>query len=304
MHLNYKLSIGYKRDVLADALKHKYYILPKNKGNKQNTLKDVLKLHTEYWRKDIIGVSDIIYNDSHIETIEVDFVYDLIEEYFHFTKILLADFLIINLSDDTELCTLLEVINNKTKHGDFMLRSIIIITNNSQISNNTNPLTTIVSRESVNKQRKITSTNFIISTKSLIESENYNLYFNRRGFINYKMELKPFRESNTTIVLKKLDFENFGLEDFDIWNVNKNIVDVCKDCEFRQMCVDNRLPFKRKENEWYHKIECNYNPYIAKWEGEEGYKTLEECGVISNESGFSIDHDKIAKINAELWSEL
>ena len=69
------------------------------------------------------------------------------------------------------------------------------------------------------------------------------------------------------------------------------------------MCVDNRLPYKRKENEWFHKIECKYNPYIAKWEGEEGYQTLEECGVLSNEKGFSIDHEKIAKINAVLWDE-
>src|SRR5690554_2550844 len=87
------------------------------------------------------------------------------------------------------------------------------------------------------------------------------------------------------------------------WFVHKEILDVCKDCEFRHMCVDNRLPHKREENEWYHKIECNYNPYIAKWEGEEGYKSLEEGGVISNEIEFSIDHDKIAKINKELWSE-
>ena len=85
--------------------------------------------------------------------------------------------------------------------------------------------------------------------------------------------------------------------------MKKDETDVCKDCEFRHMCVDNRLPYERSPNEWYHKIECNYNPYIAKWEGEEGYRTLAECGVISNEEGFSIDHEKIAEINEELWGE-
>ena len=69
------------------------------------------------------------------------------------------------------------------------------------------------------------------------------------------------------------------------------------------MCVDNRLPHKRKENEWYHKTECNYNPYIAKWEEEEGYKTLKECGVVSNENEFSINHDKIAEINKDIWGD-
>jgi hypothetical protein len=68
------------------------------------------------------------------------------------------------------------------------------------------------------------------------------------------------------------------------------------------MCVDNRLPHQRQsDSKWYHKTECNYNPYIAKWKGEEGYRTLAECGVTSNEQGFSIDHERIAKINDELW---
>jgi hypothetical protein len=69
------------------------------------------------------------------------------------------------------------------------------------------------------------------------------------------------------------------------------------------MCTDNRVPFKRKKNEWFHKTECFFNPYISKWKEEEGYKTLSECGVISNENGFSIDHDKIAEINKVLWGE-
>ncbi|HLV91705.1 MAG TPA: hypothetical protein VKX34_01175, partial [Aequorivita sp.] len=72
----------------------------------------------------------------------------------------------------------------------------------------------------------------------------------------------------------------------------------------RYCCITN---IKREKSiskkTMYNTTECNYNPYIAKWEGEEGYKTLSECGVISNENGFTIDHDKIAEINAKLWGE-
>jgi hypothetical protein len=64
------------------------------------------------------------------------------------------------------------------------------------------------------------------------------------------------------------------------------------------MCVDNRVPIERKSNEWYNSLECNYNPYIGKWEGEEGYLSLADCGVISNEKGFIIDHEKVQKINS------
>lgn len=138
----------------------------------------------------------------------------------------------------------------------------------------------------------------------------YNTYFNRKLHIGTNGEIKNapectesfgnIQDINSHEELKQIvstpEFQKY-------WFVKKDETDVCKDCEFRHMCVDNRLPYERSPNEWYHKIECNYNPYIAKWEGEEGYRTLAECGVNSNEEGFSIDHEKIAEINEELWGE-
>lgn len=81
------------------------------------------------------------------------------------------------------------------------------------------------------------------------------------------------------------------------------MIDVCKDCEFRYMCVDAAIPNKRKDNSWYRSSECNYNPYISKWNNEEGYKTLSECGIIVGETGFSIDKEKLNTIINELWEE-
>jgi hypothetical protein len=59
------------------------------------------------------------------------------------------------------------------------------------------------------------------------------------------------------------------------------------------MCVDNRIPKQTKVGSWYYETECNYNPYISKWKGEGGYKTLIECGIVSNENGFKINHKKL-----------
>lgn len=151
---------------------------------------------------------------------------------------------------------------------------------------------------------------FSANYKLVSESFMSHTYFNRKLFIGIDGEIKNAPECD----------ENFGLiqnvkntDDLEkiinssrfkkYWKVRKDDTDVCKECEFRHMCVDNRVPIERTKNQWYHKIECNYNPYIAKWKGKEGYKTLEECGVISNKPGFTIDHDKIAKINANLWLE-
>ena len=63
------------------------------------------------------------------------------------------------------------------------------------------------------------------------------------------------------------------------------------------------MPKKRHENEYFNEIECNYNPYIAKWNKEDGYKTLAECGISSNKDGFIINRKKINAINKELWND-
>lgn len=155
---------------------------------------------------------------------------------------------------------------------------------------------------------KKTFIEFNASITLFSESQKHQTYFNRKLYIGPNGEIKNAPEcdeifGNINVLESVEDLKKIiSIPAFQkYWFVHKEITDVCKDCEFRHMCVDNRLPYKRSKEEWYHKIECNYNPYIAKWEGEEGYRTLSECGLISNEHEFSIDHEKIAQINKELW---
>ncbi len=61
-----------------------------------------------------------------------------------------------------------------------------------------------------------------------------------------------------------------------LWQIKKDNIKVCKDCEFRHMCMDCRA-FRKDENDLYSQsAKCNYNPYIAKWKGQDGYITVEE----------------------------
>jgi len=150
----------------------------------------------------------------------------------------------------------------------------------------------------------------LASFKLFSESQNFHTFFFKKLFISKDGLIKNSKDSQNIIYkifdefnLNKLKIEIQRFINNKLWFVKKEETDVCKDCEFRHMCVDNRLPYERNQNEWYHKIECNYNPYISKWKDEEGYRTLAECGVISNEEGFLIDHEKIAEINKELWGE-
>jgi len=139
------------------------------------------------------------------------------------------------------------------------------------------------------------------------ETKNYNSYFNRKLFIGEHGEIKCSPESE----------ENFGqietmyqlldivlIEDFQkYWKVSKDMCDVCKDCEFRRMCVDNRIPHKRNDGSYYFVQECNYNPYIAKWKNEDGYVSLAVSGVDVSSEKLNIDHDRIATINKRIWGD-
>lgn len=142
------------------------------------------------------------------------------------------------------------------------------------------------------------------------ESQNYNTYFNRKLFIDSNGEIKNAPEcieviekldTITSAIQLKTVIENVQNQKY--WFVKKDNIDVCRDCEFRHVCVDNRVPIQRNENEWYHQTECNFNPYITKWKHDEGYKTLSNCGIQSDNFGFNLDHEKIERINYELWEQ-
>ena len=85
------------------------------------------------------------------------------------------------------------------------------------------------------------------------------------------------------------------------WFVHKEMIDVCRHCEFRHMCVDSVVPEQRENGTWFRPTECNYNPFICKWDNEEGYLTLEQCGVACNAQEFKINKRKLNKINKTLW---
>jgi len=142
--------------------------------------------------------------------------------------------------------------------------------------------------------------NMIVNVKHYCEGLRFNSAFNRRVWVSEVMRYSwgrpdgPGYESLEELIMNDTN---------EIAQIIKDKVDICKDCEFRRVCYDTRKPIVRSGGGWYHASECNYNPYICKWSDEEGYRTLAECGVVSNAEGFSIDHDRIAAINAELWGE-
>lgn len=127
---------------------------------------------------------------------------------------------------------------------------------------------------------------FHVNLPLFMEAQGHNSYFNRKIYIDINGQIKNAPECeksygniNELKDLKELKQIIFSGDFQKYWFVSKDICTVCKDCEFRYMCVDNRIPFKRKNEEWYYKNECNYNPYIGKWKGDESYESLLNSGI-------------------------
>lgn len=150
------------------------------------------------------------------------------------------------------------------------------------------------SKNKLNFNNDKTINNFRANFSLYNESIKFNSYFNKKLYVSSLGEIKNSREST----------ENFGtISDLSVedlrnkikskkfqkyWLIHKGLIDVCKVCEYRFMCVDSRTPLKRNKKEWYFDTECNYNPFIGKWKGQYGYKSVSECGIISNNLEFKM----------------
>ena len=156
----------------------------------------------------------------------------------------------------------------------------------------------------LNKFPKLSS-NIIIHT----ESQKYHTYFNKKLYIGKNGEIKNAYEladeygkiddieslDDLRCIISKSEFQKY-------WSVNKDSCCVCKDCELRYMCVDNRIPYLNRNGNWFHKDDCSYNPYIAKWEDEDGFVPVDECGAYNN-GHFVLNKAKVNELVLELWSD-
>ena len=123
---------------------------------------------------------------------------------------------------------------------------------------------------------KYFSTNIEVYT----ESQHYNTCLNRKICIDVNGEIKncpsmskSYGNIKETTIAEAINKSGFK----DLWNIKKDDIDVCKDCEFRHMCTDCRAFIKDPDNIYSQPLKCTYNPYIAKWEGEEGFIPVDNC---------------------------
>jgi SPASM domain peptide maturase of grasp-with-spasm system len=120
---------------------------------------------------------------------------------------------------------------------------------------------------------------FSINIEIFTEAQKHNLYFNRKLAIdnhgNFKNHLKSSR-SFGNLKTNKISDVLQNNEFTKPWFISKELIEVCKDCEFRYVCVDDRLDLIKTQSGYSYNSECQYNPYIAKHNKQEGYITVKE----------------------------
>ena len=212
---------------------------------------------------------------------------------------------------------IIKYLDNAVK--DFTFKSIdVVIEKNPAI---TKKEYSVFAKALLKQVRQITSLNFaeekkeegfvpqlVLNIDTFSEGQSYNTYFNRKLYISATGDIKNSIEDTVVhgnikdiesynsfrTITEKQQFQKNG-------DIKKDDISVCKDCEFRYMCIDNRIPQPSATGGWYFEKECAYNPYIAKWKGEDNYHTLKEAGIVLEAGEIKLDMAIIDELNQLIW---
>jgi SPASM domain peptide maturase of grasp-with-spasm system len=113
---------------------------------------------------------------------------------------------------------------------------------------------------------------FSSNVQTFSESQHHNTCLNRKisidkdGYIrNCPSMPQHFGNIKDTTLEEALEHPDFK----KYWNVNKDMIAVCKDCEFRHVCTDCRAYTERTNFEGdldlSKPLKCGYNPYTNEW---------------------------------------
>lgn len=110
---------------------------------------------------------------------------------------------------------------------------------------------------------------FISNLPMYTESQKFNSCLNRKISVDKKGWIKNcpslinnyghIKETSLKDVLKDEEFKK-------LWNINKDNIHGCKDCEFRHVCTDCRAYIENPKDIYSKPLKCGYNPYTNEWD--------------------------------------
>ena len=113
---------------------------------------------------------------------------------------------------------------------------------------------------------------FNVNKSKVLESINHNSCLYKKISIDKDGNIKncPSMPQNFGNINEISLKEALNHSDFKkYWNVTKEIIDICKDCEFRHVCTDCRAYTERNhfdgDIDLSKPLKCGYNPYTNEW---------------------------------------
>lgn len=147
-----------------------------------------------------------------------------------------------------------------------------------------------------------------IDMPQIMGSKSHNMYYHKSVFITSEGYISNSFEFSmrTKVHLKDIITDGKKFEDLiakpffkRLGNIPLSKVEICKDCEFRRVCIDCRVP--RLSGNYWQKEDCLYNPFISKWKTDSGYVASSSCGKYLNNGSFERNGAYIVHKNEELW---
>lgn len=109
---------------------------------------------------------------------------------------------------------------------------------------------------------------FTANINLFAEAQHHNTCLNRKISIDSQGNIKncpsmpqAFGNIENTSLQKALSHPDFK----KYWNIKKDQIFVCRDCEFRYICTDCRAFIENPKNIYSKPLKCNYNPYTCEW---------------------------------------
>jgi len=115
----------------------------------------------------------------------------------------------------------------------------------------------------------ISDKSFYINIQNFTESKKYNSCLNKKLSIDTKGNIKncpSLSESFGSIINSSIEEAIKDVNFKKYWNINKDQIEVCKDCEFRYICTDCRAYVDNPEDLYSKPLKCGYSPYNNEWE--------------------------------------
>lgn len=109
---------------------------------------------------------------------------------------------------------------------------------------------------------------FVVNYSTFFESKKFNNCLNKKISIDINGEvkncpsmLKSFGKSHDVELKDVISIDSFT----ESWLINKDQIEVCKNCEFRYVCIDCRAFIVDKNNIKSKPLKCSYDPNTMKW---------------------------------------